>query len=365
MCGLYGYSTNKEKSLSEEQKDTKEKIVKSLAVAMEERGTDSSGMAFVKDNTFSIAKSAINSTKFLEKKVVKEMLANRPELILGHARMATSGIINKENAHPFIKGSIIGAHNGVVSNQLEINGKVDVDSEVIFLLLDKSKNDFKKTFKRLSGSFAITWIDTKEPNTVYFVTHENPLALVYVSELKTIFWASTELALKTCLTATVGLNRRNIWSPKENTVYKITPNLRISKHKVKFKKSIYAMDYSGHGVNYRDEAIGTPLSKVEEDYLRRNDANFNVSDNDSPKKENKWIEADTIKYYLDNFGCERCAELINPKKGFWWNYIHESVLCKECVKKYGYVEGYELYSHQDYINLDYGITKRGGELSEL
>ena len=365
MCGLYGYSTNKEKSLSEEQKDTRERIIKSLAIAMEERGTDSSGMAFIKNDKFSMAKAAIYSTKFLEKKAVKKMLADKPELILGHTRMATSGIVNKENAHPFIKGSIIGAHNGIVSNQLEINGKVDVDSEVIFLLLDKSKNDFKKTFKRLSGSFAITWIDTIDPNTVYFVTHENPLALVYVSELKTIFWASTGISLKTCLMATVGLNKRNIWSPKENTVYKISPNLRISKHKIKFKKSIYATGYGNYGGNYGGEAIESPLSKVEEDYLKRNDVNFDISDKDSPKKENKWVEADTIKYYLDNFGCERCAKLINPKKGFWWNYIHESVLCRKCVKKYGYIEGYELYSHENYLDLDYGITKRGGGLSEI
>lgn len=355
MCGLYGFITNKEKSLNEEQKDIRERIIKSLAIAMEERGIDSSGMAFVKDNTTFIIKKAVYSTKFLQRNDIKKMLATQPELVLGHARQATSGIVNEKNAHPFIKGSIIGAHNGVVSNELEINGKVEVDSEVIFLLLDKNKNDFEKTFKRLSGSFAITWIDTKSPNTIYFVTHENPLALVYIHELKTIFWASTKWALRVCLMATVGLDKRDIWMPKENTVYKINPNLRIDKYKVKFKETKYVFDY-------RDNYNGRfpTLYKAGQDNLK-NDIDFDAS---FEEKDN-WSEADTIKYSVENFGCENCNQPINPRKGFWWNHIYESILCNNCFKESGYISGYEYYSYKNYLDLDYGWTKRGDVISEI
>ena len=365
MCGLYGFTTNKEKFLSEEQKDTREKIVKSLAIAMEERGIDSSGMAFIKDNSVSIAKKAVHSTAFLQEKGVKKILAVRPEIILGHTRQATSGIVNNKNAHPFIKGNIVGAHNGIVSNELEIDGKAEVDSELIFMMLNKNKNNFKKTFKRLSGSFAITWLDITNPHTVYFVIHDNPLALVYVSELKTIFWASTERALSVSLVATVGLDGRNIWSPKENNVYKINQNLRIDKYKVKFKESrYYTVDYSdyygsSHRRNYplRDYPLLDDIKEKSQD--------SNVDFDASLRDDDKWSEADTIKYSVDNFGCERCDKPIRPKHGFWWSPIYESIMCKRCIVKYGYVQGYKFYSYKNYLDLEFEQTEIGGELDEL
>lgn len=267
--------------------------------------------------------------------------------------MATSGIVNNKNAHPFLKGNIMGCHNGVVSNELEIDGNVDVDSELIFMLLNKNKNNFEKTFKRLSGSFAITWIDTKYPNTVYFVTHDNPLSLVYVTELKTIFWASTRMSLKAVLMATVGMDKRDIWSPKENTVYKINPNLRIEKYKVKFKKDSWRkLKYKGYDFSkykkggYQEELMNQDLDDI-----------YTDEEMEEMEEKNGYTEGDMIKHQVDNFGCESCSKRVNPKRGFYWNYSSSTILCNKCFYKYGNSMDYEFFNYQDYLDLDIGEEK--------
>lgn len=313
MCGLYGYitKTGRNDSLTLDEQELRNRLLTSLAVAMQSRGEDSTGLAIVKRGEAKIVKKATTALEFVRSSSVKKALLGSPNIVIGHTRLATSGAVCDKNAHPFQKGSIIGAHNGVVSNHLEIDGKVQVDSEVIFSLLHKDKNDFEKTFKKLSGMFAITWMDTRDPNSVYLVRQDQPLAIVSVRELSSVFWASSMIALAATLQATLGLQHKDIWVPKENTVYKINGNsLQIERFKVKFKEDRYVFNqYCYQGTNYRDR-----------------DCLFDDA-TDYSEDEAMW---DTV----ENGCCDSCSGQIQGEKGFYWDCTLYKALCLSCFRKY-------------------------------
>lgn len=353
MCGLYGFTTNKNKRLSKEKQETITKIVKSLAITMEDRGVDSAGMAFVKNNQTVIVKRAVDSTNLLNTKGVKKQLETGPELVLGHTRLATIGDVNDKNAHPFIKGNIIGSHNGNVSNHLEIDNRADVDSETIFSLLNKSKNDFKKTFKKLSGSFAITWIDLKEPNTFYFVSQDNPLAIVYVSDLGTIFWSSTKRALRSALVASIGLDGLNMWYAKKNYVYKVGPRLGIEKYRVEFKEDFVYNNFKyDNDKNTNDDFDDD--DDPQDDHKSKIQTTELIGGRTSRARENESLEItldQAILHQIDNFGCELCQKLANPKQGFWWNFADDTFVCTTCFTKIGHNLDYEFISYPEYLKI--------------
>jgi glucosamine 6-phosphate synthetase-like amidotransferase/phosphosugar isomerase protein len=312
MCGLYGCLTKTDHNnrLSDSQKELKVKILSALAVAMESRGEDSTGIAIVKDGENRILKAVVKSSDFIATQKFASAMCSNPEIILGHTRLATHGAVTENNAHPFKKGNIIGAHNGMVSNYLKIDNKVQVDSEVIFGLLDECDNKFEKAFKELSGSFAITWLNMKEPSVMYFVASRNPLAFVSVPEIKSLFWVSTALDLKIVLQATVGLKNRNVWEPKENTVYRIdAKTLKVDKYKVKFKK-----DNTNAYTRYGTAQDITDYGQVEyETYAERETMGEIVS-------------------LVEYSGCELCGRTIDNKEGFYFDETTYRIQCGDCRK---------------------------------
>lgn len=204
MCANYGYFTIGKDKLTKEQIEKRTFILQAVAVQSEVRGTDATGLF----NSKKSVKNIYKASDFLVSKDATPLFNDF--MLIGHNRWATTGANTTRNAHPFTFGSIIGVHNGQVSNWEQVKDDyadlkdVEVDSEVIFYLLDKYKDDYTKAFKELRGSMAIVWwnIQTK---TLQFLPITNSLYVVYIPDLHTYFWASVGDYLTTALLPVYGL----------------------------------------------------------------------------------------------------------------------------------------------------------------
>lgn len=179
MCGIIGY-IGKKKALP---------ILLEGLKALEYRGYDSAGVAFIEAGKVEIIKS-VGPISNLESKVDLERLTN---VGIGHTRWATHGVPNEINSHPHSSGHITLVHNGIIENygelkkELEsegINFKSDTDSEVGAALLNKL---FEKTgnmetaimeFKKyVKGSYAIVAILDNDTSKIYAIKNMSPLIM--------------------------------------------------------------------------------------------------------------------------------------------------------------------------------------------
>lgn len=143
MCGLFGAIG---KNISSDK-------IRALALVNRARGTDGTGLF---DNSGKSVKHGGDALFALANNDFTAFLAHRARWFLaGHTRAATQGKVSKRNAHPFRYGSIIGAHNGIVSAPDEYK----VDSEYLIDSLDKSGNDYQKALADIDGWWALTWFD--------------------------------------------------------------------------------------------------------------------------------------------------------------------------------------------------------------
>ncbi len=156
MCGIIGYNGTKK---------CVPRLIGALE-ALEYRGYDSAGIAYVENNTVQIIKE---KGKIKNLKDVVNMDANS-NLGIGHTRWATHGEANKINAHPHKSGVITLVHNGIIENYIEIKDKLikkgyefksETDTEVAAALLDslyKEKQNMIEALheasKLIRGSYA-------------------------------------------------------------------------------------------------------------------------------------------------------------------------------------------------------------------
>ena len=326
MCGLYGYITSENKNdslLTESQKLQKQRILEGLMVCNVSRGIDSTGVAtLIKSKgktSWKILKDTEPATTFVADKDLQELLRYNPQVLLGHTRFATTGAITSRNAHPFKWGKIIGTHNGTVSNHAELDNKVDVDSEVIFKLLNKHNNDFTKVFKRLSGQFAIVWTNTEENNVVYLVREDNPLSVVIIPDLKTLFWSSEAIHLVGILTAVLGGNARfNIFTPKREVVYRIDNKLQIQKTPVEFKEGYSYTGAYQYGI-YNGEGYHEN---------KKDNGKTDILDNEYDEPTDDEFSQENAINLAQEYGCERCSTI--PEKVFWYDKDNYYVVCLNC-----------------------------------
>lgn len=182
MCGIVGYIGNKSGT---------EVVLKGLE-ALEYRGYDSAGMAFVNGEDSQVFKQ-VGRVSGLEKVVRQE----KPEagLVIGHTRWATHGGVTVQNAHPQYNNdqSIFVVHNGIIENFDELRTKLQAegydfssqtDTEVVPNLIDfylKQFSSFEKAFEAalndVRGAYSIVAISTKEPETLYAARLSSPLVI--------------------------------------------------------------------------------------------------------------------------------------------------------------------------------------------
>ena len=180
------------------------KLTQALANAAEERGTDASGISYVKDGQIVI---------FKRPKAAHKLHFNPPEgtrAVMGHTRLTTQGTEkNNANNHPFYGNtgntSFAFAHNGIIYNdkelrkekQLPVTG-IETDSYIAVQLIESQhKLDFdslRYMAAAVHGSFTFSVLD--QNYNLYLVKGSNPLCLLHFESLGLFVYASTESIMK-------------------------------------------------------------------------------------------------------------------------------------------------------------------------
>lgn len=171
------------------------------------RGHHSTGMVSYNSNTKNIrlAKEVGSPPELIRSKDYTDAMSQINRLLIGHNRYATKGKINKENAHPFKQGNIVGAHNGSLSymgqQRLEDKDhKFDTDSEAIMWSL--STRGFDETWRLLANpvfaenAFALTWFDANTNKFFIVKNKKRPLYYAYTEKEDAVYWASELGALQ-------------------------------------------------------------------------------------------------------------------------------------------------------------------------
>jgi predicted glutamine amidotransferase len=131
-------------------KSDKVKLTKEILQNAVETNPDGLGVTVLKPSGWKVKKYLAPTNKNLES--VLKWIRPTDQAVL-HARIATSGLINRSNCHPFVSDSYLFFHNGVLSN---LNGIHDTLSDTA--LLFKLLNSF-------SVNEAVTLLDNISQNT--------------------------------------------------------------------------------------------------------------------------------------------------------------------------------------------------------
>ena len=202
MCALFGWLDYKHiipyKVLR--------KLTQALANAAEERGTDASGISYIRDGKVVI---------FKRPKPAHKIHFNIPDsttAIMGHTRLTTQGNQKfNQNNHPFLgraDKSFSFAHNGVLYKDVELRKtknlpttNIETDSYIAVQLIEQQKkldfNSLKNMAEAVQGNFTFTVLD--EDNSMYIIKGSNSMCLLHFEMLGLYIYASTETIMKNAL----------------------------------------------------------------------------------------------------------------------------------------------------------------------
>lgn len=172
-CGVFGIFNREAESV-----DTAKCVYYAL-YALQHRGQEACGIAVNDGNLISLYKDLGLVHEVFDEKILSGM---KGSIAIGHARYSTTGGNNRRNIQPlgvdYIKGSLVIAHNGNVSNaallrqELEQQGAVfqcTSDTEVIAFLIAKERltansveEAVARVVPRLEGSFSLLVMSPKK-----------------------------------------------------------------------------------------------------------------------------------------------------------------------------------------------------------
>lgn len=208
MCGIVGY-VGKRLALP---------LTIECLTALEYRGYDSAGVAYVEGEKLEVIKRVgklKNLAQFLKNKIIPASCA------IGHTRWATHGIPNEINAHPHtdMEGNLAVVHNGIIENFAALKSELtakriefesETDTEVFAKLLSYNlfgKNvlsnryyamhnamhstlhntvkyskkrvikALSKTVKQCEGAYAVAVVIKGVDDAIFFAKNKSPLVL--------------------------------------------------------------------------------------------------------------------------------------------------------------------------------------------
>lgn len=226
MCAIAGIIFFKTGNiLSRPSDETFQDIFKNLLTGLHFGGSSASGIFIAdtpedatKQGTIFMHKNPVRSDVLAKeqpvKKAINHISAKRTAYAIAHARAATNGAAsNNYNNHPFLSGSIIGIHNGVISNDEDIIAAKKLsmsgccDSEVIFRLMDSHSTAYltqyvvTETCKALRGWYACAATSVKDYKKLVLFRNREPIELRYNSKTGTLLFCSQDFLMKDALEA--------------------------------------------------------------------------------------------------------------------------------------------------------------------
>jgi glucosamine 6-phosphate synthetase-like amidotransferase/phosphosugar isomerase protein len=220
MCGIAGYSLGS-------QSDVECTLAaQSLLAGIAERGADAVGYAWRDEG------GGVEVTKLLggARALLDEIaLPRSARQALVHVRDFTKGHPEiQANNHPIRHGSVVGIHNGVISNDDALferygldrhDPEMSVDSEAIFALVELRRHD-PRTLSELRGAMAAAWMDERDETTLYLARGRvRPLWIGRSGS--DLFFASTRRAL---------------------TIVEATLRMRLTTHEVREGRLLHVVD---------------------------------------------------------------------------------------------------------------------------
>ncbi len=187
MCGITAILTSKN--------NLQTYIFSSLTMLLN-RGYDSAGICFIKNNKLhNTKKASTNNLSAIEYLINCNLEFNDINIAIAHTRWATHGEKNDINSHPHLcvnnKFSLI--HNGIIENFEELkeflkSKKIfmisETDTEVIvnlisyyYIELKNIKDSINKAISLLKGTWALAILCVDSPKHIYLSRHGSPLLI--------------------------------------------------------------------------------------------------------------------------------------------------------------------------------------------
>ena len=262
MCGIFGFAKTSGRQ-SDNELDILKRVVTELTDESSIRGTDSTGFSIIDKNNRYTYKTLVDSSTLVsypEWDILLDKVNRDTTIFMGHVRLATTGSIKVENAHPFNIGSVTGVHNGIIHNYNQVSKELgkdtpDVDSQVLFQSLNK--REMSKAFEDIDGDFAITWV--KDSNSKVHLARESgrPMVVAYWKKARVLLWASTRDILLDAMTrAGLVLPIKKV---KEDYIYTYDTDMfdsRPNVDSVEFE-TLSQLDYGYRNYNWKPYSGGT------------------------------------------------------------------------------------------------------------
>ena len=185
MCGIVGFTGKRQAA----------PILLEGLSKLEYRGYDSAGVAVRDGDGKTEIVKAKGRLRILEEKTDSGN-ALKGCCGIGHTRWATHGEPSEENAHPHTSDdmNVVGVHNGIIENYLEIKEKLlkngysfhsQTDTEILIKLVDYYYKKYKagpvdaisKAMVRVRGSYALAVMFKDYPGEIYAARKDSPMVI--------------------------------------------------------------------------------------------------------------------------------------------------------------------------------------------
>jgi len=210
MCGLTGVILGRKRRRRDELRVIGG-VFTELLLLNQRRGADAAGVAVIRsDGRYRLLKRpGLASTLVAEKLYWRVLdLDNKVTIILGHTRQKTRGSeLDNVNNQPCRCSRTLATHNGHIWNadhlvrQLGLPRFAEVDSEVLFRLIDRSHDDrqFKSLLARCCGRISAAFVRLTQPDRLRLLKGDMPLHAAHVPRLRSVFYASEARMLRAVL----------------------------------------------------------------------------------------------------------------------------------------------------------------------
>lgn len=261
MCGIAGFSISDKDHRVIRTRVLSEALLKQI----QQRGRDATGAVWSEytDNGTELyyAKEALPADDFIKRNI--SFIPKHTRTALLHTRYATKGSPeNPDNNHPIIVPSIIGVHNGHISNDDEVFAKLDVeriaevDSEAIFQLLANSM-DPVEALPTLEGRAAIAWYELNDASTMHLARLSGSPLWVGHTPNGSLVFASTR-GLLTTAAANAKVHLQTIWEVPEFMYLKVVKGQIVERRPIQDPNEIFEDEEESEIWEYAQPAYKDP-----------------------------------------------------------------------------------------------------------